>query len=178
MCVFLAIGVLLGPSTALASDHPAIAVLLDEKGEPLCKIMDSSNDFPTSELDALEECDARNEFFADLLLGAEEVRIAGVPSPGKISGPALLAAGKIWAKTHGPVLAIISFANICALKKKNPAAPFFFIGTAGAAGFHASQFRFLKIGFGFALLSGMGTILVTRLAANLACDIKPEPENF
>ena len=175
MYVFLALwtplGVLLGSSTALAFTHPSIVVLLDEKGEPRCKITNGSNDFPASELDALEECDVRDEFYADLLLNTEEIHMASVASPGKISGPALLAAGKIWAKTHGPAVAILSFATRCAMEEKNPALPLFFIGTVSAVILHAQQLEFaLKLGFGTGILSSMGTIFIARLAAELACD--------
>ena len=171
MCAYLflwiPLGVLLGPPIALAFTHPSIVVLLDEKEKPRCKITNGSNDFPASELDsldALEEC-------TELSFELEEIRMAGVPSPGKISGPALLAAGKIWAKTHGPAVAILSFATRCAMEEKNPAFPLFFIGAVSAVIFHTRRLEFaLKLGFGTGILSSMGTIFIGRLAAELACD--------
>ena len=165
ICAFLTLRVLLAPSITLASDHPAIAVLLDEKGEPFCKITDGSNDFPASELDALKECG--EEILAEL---QEEIHMAGVPSPGKISGPALLAAGKIWAKAHGPVVVILTLADVCAEEKKHPARPLFFLGYAGSVIFHAIKLMRLQAEFGMTVFFILVTPFVSEQMAYLACD--------
>ena len=170
MCAFLALGILPGPPIALASDStkPAIAVLLDEKGEPRCKISGGHHDdFPINGLDAFDTLEECTELFSD----PKEIHMAGVPSPGKISGPALLAAGKIWAKAHGPAVAILSFAEFCALKKKHPARPIFYLGYIGSIFFHIVKLRtHLQVELGMTLLSLLGTPFVSRQAAYLACD--------
>ena len=142
---------------------PTMGILLNEDGEPRCKITSDHSNFPASELDALEEC-------TELSFEAEEIQMAGVSSPGKAAAPALLAAGKIWAKAYGPALAILSFTTTCAAKKKNPALLLFYFAGMGSAGLHALRLFDLKIGFGIMLLSNFVTIQISKLAADLTCD--------
>ena len=140
---------------------PIMGILLNEDGEPRCKITSDHSNFPASELDALEEC-------TELSFKAEEIQMAGVSSPGKAAVPTLLTV-KTWTKAYGPVLAILSFATLCADFEEDPSSSIYSFGSSSALAFHMWKLVDLKTKFGIAILSGLGTTFFGMGVAALAC---------
>ena len=161
-------------------------IVLDENGKPRCKII--SNGFLLSErfhefvernpeaeevldkLNALEKCDDGDELYAEFEPGPQEISMAGAPSPGKALAVGL-AAGKAWAKSGGPVVALLSFGLSCAVKKGEYTAiiPLFFL-TGVMSGFYGSEMAALtKLGMGSFSLSFLATMFSGFLISNAVC---------
>ena len=161
-------------------------IVLDENGEPRCKII--SNGFLLSErfhefvernpeaeevldkLNALEKCDDGDELYAAFELGPQEISMAGAPSPGKALAVLLTAIGKAWAKSGGPVVALFTFGHACATKKESGlATPLFLLG-GGSSAFYAMRLaEITSLGLGGVTLSLLATIFSGLLVAKPVC---------
>ena len=102
-------------------------------------------------------------------------RSPAFPNPGKTSAPPLmLAAAKIWLRAYGPAVAILDFASFCSRNKMKHLTwthVLFFYGAIGATFSHVYMLLHrIHAGLEFMIVSNLGTIAVSKLAADLACD--------